>query len=99
MVEVEAPALKPVKKPRRQRVVKEPVVVETPALDFYDYPFVERLVEEPADTPAPVPVERTEFHEYSFDLPEARYAAEPAPAENALAYIVSSDTRRGQRAG
>jgi uncharacterized protein YhaN len=90
-------AAKPVKKPRRQRVVKEPEVVEAPTLDFYDYPFVERLVEEPAEAPAPLPVERTEFHEYSFDLPEARYTAEPAPTENALAYIVSSDGRRSPR--
>jgi hypothetical protein len=58
---------------------------------------VERLVEEPAEAPAPLPVERTEFHEYSFDLPEARYTAEPAPTENALAYIVSSDGRRSPR--
>jgi uncharacterized protein YhaN len=87
------PEPKPVKKkPRRQRAPAE--VVEEPAVDLYDYPFEERIIEE---RPAPVAAEPSEFHEYSFDLPEMEYQAE-APADgDALAYIVSADAELARR--
>jgi hypothetical protein len=90
-----APAPKPVKKkPRRQRVPVE--IVEEPTVDLYDYPFEERVIEE---RPAPVVAEPSEFHEYSFDLPEIEYQAEPPVGGDALAYIVSADAELARRGG